>query len=83
MLINLLSNAIKFSYEKGSIILIAKLIKNEKYEDFIQILVIDHGQGMNTEEKKKLFNLFNSDNTKGNNTKGIGLGLCISKMIVE
>jgi K+-sensing histidine kinase KdpD len=79
----LLSNAIKFSYEKGSIILIAKLIKNEKDEDFIQILVNDHGQGMNTEEKKKLFKLFNSDNTKGNNTKGIGLGLCISKMIVE
>ena len=38
---------------------------------------------MTNEEKKKLFKLFDSDNTKGNNTKGIGLGLCISKMLVE
>lgn len=44
----------------------------------------DNGIGMNKEEKENLFKLFGTmKNDKYTNLKGIGLGLCISKMIVE
>ena len=39
---------------------------------------------MNEKEKKNLFELFATmKNTRESNTQGVGLGLCISKMIVE
>jgi signal transduction histidine kinase len=50
----------------------------------IEIQVVDQGIGIKTEDMDKLFKLFGFLNrTKEINTKGIGLGLHISKMIVE
>ena len=46
----------------------------------MQISVEDNGIGMNEEEKDNLFKLFE---TKQDDSRGIGLGLCISKMIIE
>lgn len=47
--------------------------------------VIDSGIGIRREDKAKLFKMFGSikDEAKMINTRGIGLGLVISKMIVE
>ena len=49
------------------------------------IEVKDNGIGIKQEDQGKLFKLFGSikDEQKQVNTKGIGLGLVISKMIVE
>ena len=46
--------------------------------------VIDSGVGINEQDQKKLFKLFGFlDTTKEINTKGIGLGLHICKMIID
>ena len=49
------------------------------------ISVIDSGMGIKEDDQNKLFKLFGSvRHEKENiNTKGIGLGLVISKLIVE
>lgn len=61
------------------------MIKNLEGEDsFVQLSVKDNGVGMNKVEVKNLFKLFATmKNTRESNTQGIGLGLCISRMIVE
>ena len=48
----------------------------------LQVSVIDTGIGIKKENMEKLFKLFGFiDTTKELNTKGIGLGLNISKQI--
>ncbi len=50
----------------------------------IEITVTDTGIGIKDEDQNKLFNLFGFlDSSKEINTQGIGLGLHISKMIVQ
>jgi two-component system, sensor histidine kinase and response regulator len=85
VLLNLLSNAIKFTNRNGTICIDSSMIKNDKGEStHVQIKVKDNGVGMTRPELKNLFKLFGTmKNTMVSNTKGIGLGLCISRMIVE
>jgi len=46
--------------------------------------VVDSGVGLTVEEQRKLFRLFGTiDRTRSLNTKGVGLGLSISKQISE
>ena len=50
----------------------------------MRIEVIDNGVGISAEDQSKLFRLFGYlDSTKEMNSNGIGLGLYITKMIVE
>ena len=50
----------------------------------IEVQVVDTGIGIKDEDQKKLFKLFGFiDSTKELNTSGIGLGLHISKQIVN
>ena len=50
----------------------------------IVIAVIDSGVGLKVEEQTKLFRLYGTiKRTKSLNTKGVGLGLSISKMISQ
>jgi len=90
VLSNLLSNAIKFTPTGGEIILEALLDNEEKIgkgippNDFIQINVKDNGIGLAEKEIKKIFNKFyQADNTATREYGGTGLGLCITKNIVE
>lgn len=87
VLLNLLSNAIKFTNRHGNIIIQSRMIHSfdgEKENHFVEIQVTDNGVGMNKKEKENLFKLFGTmKNTRESNTQGVGLGLCISRMIVE
>ncbi len=77
---NLLANAIKFSPEKTTVSISAN-IYNEKFLEFI---VKDEGVGISEEGKEKLFKIgrmFSTEGTKGE--KGTGLGLALTKQIVE
>ena len=50
----------------------------------IEISVADTGVGIKKEDQEKLFKLFGFlDRTKELNTRGVGLGLHISKQIVQ
>ena len=52
---------------------------------YVRISVTDNGLGIKPQDQDKLFKLFGSikDEKKKINTKGIGLGLVISRLIVS
>jgi signal transduction histidine kinase/DNA-binding NarL/FixJ family response regulator/HAMP domain-containing protein/HPt (histidine-containing phosphotransfer) domain-containing protein len=78
ILLNLLSNAIKFT-EEGRVQLAVNFT-----DDAIQITVSDTGMGIPQESIATLFNAFEQvDVVKNRNKKGTGLGLTITKAIVE
>ena len=78
---NLLSNAIKFTDRNGRIELLVEKMPN----NFLRISVVDNGRGIKVKNQDKLFKMFGSfkDEKRKINTNGIGLGLVISKLIVN
>ena len=81
---NLLSNAIKFTPEEGTIRLDSHLLSEKNGLCRIQISVADTGIGITDEQKARLFQSFHQAEA-GTSRKygGTGLGLVISKRIVE
>ena len=81
---NLISNAIKFTDKGGSVELSIKKVNiNDKNID-IEFVVKDNGIGIDEEQKKAVFRLFDqadSSNTRAH--KGIGLGLTIANSLVK
>ncbi|MFX1569127.1 MAG: PAS domain S-box protein [Promethearchaeota archaeon] len=79
---NLLSNAIKYTPPDGKII-----IQSALTQDYILISIKDNGIGITTEEKKRLFSQFGKIERYGQGldliTEGSGLGLYITKKIIE
>lgn len=76
---NILSNAVKFTPEKGNIIIkLSRLDNNGSY--FQELSVTDDGPGVPAETRKHLFDKYAQLKTT---LKGTGLGLTVSKMIVE
>ncbi|MDR3121983.1 MAG: response regulator, partial [Clostridiales bacterium] len=82
---NLLGNAVKFTPEQGAIRLAASLEKeDEGGVCTIRIAVSDTGIGISEEQQSRLFNSFQqADSSTSRNFGGTGLGLTISKRIVE
>ena len=81
---NLLGNATKFTPEGGSISVDAKLIEEENGLFTIQVSVADTGIGLSPEQQSRLFVSFQqADNDTTRKFGGTGLGLTISKSIVE
>jgi len=79
ILTNLLSNAVKFTYE-GEIILSVKKINNNR----IKFEVKDSGIGLTEDYLSKIFHSFTQADTSTTKTYGgTGLGLTISKQLVE
>ncbi len=76
---NLISNAVKYNRNEGKV-----NISLKKREKDIQIVVEDTGIGMTKEEMGKLFHDFvRIKNSKTQNVTGSGLGLSITKKMVE
>lgn len=83
VLINLLNNAMKFT-EKGEVLLCVRVLSQQ--DDSYQILfeVKDTGIGLTEEQVSKLFQAFDqADNKISRKYGGTGLGLVISKELVE
>ncbi|MCL2752302.1 MAG: response regulator, partial [Firmicutes bacterium] len=81
---NLLTNAVKFTPEEGSIHINARLQSEENGVCRLQISVADTGIGITAEQKTRLFRSF--EQAEAGTTRkygGTGLGLTISKHIVE
>ena len=74
---NVLDNAIKYTPHNGKI-----LISGEKKSNKYLIIINDNGSGISKEALDKIFNPFFRDE-KARNTIGAGLGLTISKKIIE
>jgi signal transduction histidine kinase len=78
-LTNLIDNAIKFSPQGGTL-----TIELQPDEKGVTFLVKDRGIGMSVEDRDKLFTkFFRAENAKRMQTEGTGLGLFISKNVVE
>ena len=75
---NLVSNAIKYSPQGGKII-----IKGKKIPGYVEITVKDHGIGMTPEQQSYLFEPFYRVDTSNTAVEGAGLGLAISKLVIE
>jgi len=81
---NLLSNAVKFTPDGGSITLDSMFISENNGMYLIQISVSDTGIGITEEQKGRLFESFEqADARTSRNYGGTGLGLPISKRIIE
>jgi signal transduction histidine kinase/DNA-binding response OmpR family regulator len=81
---NLLGNAVKFTPEYGSVSLDIRLMENVNDYCTLQFSVTDTGIGISPEQQVKLFKPFQqaeADTTR--KFGGTGLGLTISKSIVE
>ena len=79
VLTNLLANAARFSLEKSSI---EVAIGNTPTHTVIEVR--DHGEGIPTALREKIFERFyRADNSRNRETGGSGLGLSIVKTIVE
>ncbi len=74
---NLLENAIKYTNKNGKII-----INLEKLETFLKIDIIDNGTGIDQQNINNIFKRFFRER-KVNNIEGIGIGLYLSKNIIE
>ncbi|MCI8512067.1 MAG: response regulator [Lachnospiraceae bacterium] len=86
VLINLLGNSVKFTPDGGSIQLSLYEEESPNGDDFIRIhlLVEDNGIGMTPEFQKKIFESFSrADNKRVRKTEGSGLGMAITKYIVD
>lgn len=74
---NLIGNAIKFTEENGEI-----HISLQREENYFLFSVSDNGVGISDEDKEKIFNPFFTGD-KSHNKEGSGLGLPLTKSIVE
>jgi signal transduction histidine kinase len=84
VILNLLSNAVKFTPELGSIALIVKKIAATDNSSTIRFTIKDTGIGISEEQQKDLFKPFEqADGGRSRKYGGTGLGLPISKHIVE
>jgi len=81
---NLLTNAVKFTPEKGAVTLTVETTEETDDEVTIRTEIADSGIGITEEQQKRLFSSYNqADSTISKNFGGTGLGLVISKQIVE
>ena len=86
VLINLLGNAVKFTPENGSIqvTVYQEAIPDAPSRVRTHFLVSDTGIGMSKEYQKVIFESFSrEDNTRVQKTEGSGLGMTITKYIVD
>lgn len=76
---NLVSNAIKYSPDGGRI-----LIRGEVHPEHITVAVCDEGIGIPTRDQHRIFQKFSRlDNALSRKTEGTGLGLYLSRAIIE
>ena len=86
ILLNLLGNAIKFTPEEGSIQVVLYEEPSPLGGHYIRthLRVKDNGIGMTKEFQEKIFESFiREDNARVQKTEGAGLGMSITKFIVE
>lgn len=76
--INLITNAVKYSPENSEVVVDIK-VKGE----FIVCSVSDQGKGISAIDQEKIFERFYRVNDGNNTEQGLGIGLYVSKEIVE
>ncbi len=84
VLINILGNAVKFTNPPGKVSFTVDVKIREDNQSTLRFVVQDTGIGMDREYLPKLFDVFSQENsTTTNRYGGSGLGMAITKKIVE
>jgi signal transduction histidine kinase len=88
VLTNLISNAYKYTPEGGKIVIGAEVVANrwdpKGAEQVVHFWVQDNGIGISPDAQSKVFQkFFRSDDSKAREAPGTGLGLNITKSLVE
>lgn len=79
VLVNLISNAVKYSPEEEPV----EVCMQQQPEDVL-VQVRDHGKGIPKDQQKRIFETFyRTPDAQASTRQGLGLGLAISKEIVE
>ena len=84
ILLNLLSNAVKYTEKNGTISLVVEGYGNNGQTCHFRFIVSDNGQGMSSEFVEKIFERFSREtNSMTNKIQGTGLGMSITKSIID
>jgi signal transduction histidine kinase len=78
VLLNLLSNAVKYNRENGTL-----TVEIRSNEEQITLSVSDQGSGLTPSQQQRLFRPFDRLGAENGTIPGTGLGLVISKQLVE
>ena len=78
VVINLLSNAIKYNRTGGSV-----LVECQQHGDRVRLSVRDTGNGLSAEQLQQLFQPFNRLGQEAGTEEGTGIGLVVTKQLVE
>jgi len=79
VLVNLLSNAIKYNREQGRVVLDCRRIGQER----VRVSVQDTGPGLDSQQLQAIFQPFNRLGREDSAEEGTGLGLTLTKRVVE
>lgn len=79
VLLNLLANAVKYNRDAGRVIVDLAPQPNEHF----RISIIDEGPGIPSEKRSRLFSPFERLGAEAGLCEGTGLGLALSKRLVE
>ena len=83
ILINLLNNAVKFT-QKGNVKLLISVRESGDNRIILHAEIADTGRGIKPEDMEKIFSSFQQVDSKRNrNIEGSGLGLTITKQLLE
>lgn len=78
VLLNLISNAVKYNRREGRV-----TVSAEPRDRFLRIVVEDSGHGIAEDRLSRLFTPFDRLGAEGGDIEGTGLGLPISKTLIE
>ena len=78
ILINLISNAIKYGNNNTHVD-----IQTEENDDYVFITIIDKGKGISEDKLLQMFIPFNRLGAEKTSIKGTGIGLALSKRLIE
>jgi CheY-like chemotaxis protein len=79
VLLNLLSNAVKYNRDRGSVVVDCRVVANGA----VRVAVQDTGQGLQPEQVAALFQPFNRLGQEAGVIEGTGIGLVVTKRLVE
>lgn len=79
MLLNLLSNAVKYNHEKGSVTVAAAATDT----GMLRVSITDTGLGIPAEKHNEVFRPFSRLGLEASKIEGTGIGLTISRQLVE
>jgi len=81
VLLNLLNNAVKYNKENGDISI--EITGQDSGQKMVRIEIIDTGVGLSTEDLNKIFVPFERASAAKTDIEGTGLGLSVSKKMIE